>query len=222
MPQFDSGSKHTARVVMRNPAAKPFDYSGFLYMGANQAVMAEVPFHLNAGESKNVLFDVTMPSAVGIYPVYVGVSSGGKVILPLYRAPENVQIVALGFSFGTPVVTLATDYLAPAWRVAEVACRVTNPNSVTVTRKISFWWYLWNKYTGAWDGPYNHRAWDGGAVEYSLTLSPGQSYNLVSPAHYRNVSGENASNTPLIGATSRVRWFVKDDLGNTSQVVQAP
>ena len=91
MPQFSAGETRTAKVTMRNPTGKAFDYTGFLYMGTNLAVMAEVSFHLDAGQEKEVLFSVTMPSVAGTYPVYVGVFSGGQNIA-LYKATEDVVI----------------------------------------------------------------------------------------------------------------------------------
>ena len=93
MPQFNAGESKTARATMRNPTGKAFDYDGFVYMGTDLAVMAEVSFHLEAGEEKQISFPVTMPSVQGTYPVHVGVFSGGQNIA-LYRATEDVVITA--------------------------------------------------------------------------------------------------------------------------------
>jgi hypothetical protein len=78
---------------MSNPTSKAFDYTGYLYMGTNLAVMSQVDFHLEAAEEKNISFPVTMPSEVGTYPVYIGVFSGG-VNIALYKAVEDVTIVS--------------------------------------------------------------------------------------------------------------------------------
>lgn len=93
MPQFIANNVHTAKVVMTNPTNKPFSYKSILYMGINQSIMTEVLFNLNAGESKEVSFSVTMPSAAGIYPVYIGVFSDGVLIPPLYRSTEDIVIL---------------------------------------------------------------------------------------------------------------------------------
>jgi len=95
MPQFAPGVTKTAKVLMTNPTAKPFDYNGVLYMGTNLAVMAEVPFHLEAGGQKDISFPVTMPTAAGTYPVHIGVFSGGQSI-GLYKATEDVVIMPVG------------------------------------------------------------------------------------------------------------------------------
>ena len=95
--EFYAGSVHTARAVMHNPTSEAFDYIGVLYMGTNQVVFDEVPFQLNAGESKEISFSVTMPASVGEYPVYLSVFSGA-VLLAHYQATENVVIVSAALS----------------------------------------------------------------------------------------------------------------------------
>jgi len=91
MPEFLPGESKTAIAPMSNPTVKAFDYTGFIYMGTDLAVMSQVDFHLEAGEEKNISLPVTMPLGVGTYPVYIGVFSGGKNI-GLYRATEDVTI----------------------------------------------------------------------------------------------------------------------------------
>ena len=92
MPEFAAGEAKTARVPMRNPTSKAFDYRGEIYMGTDLAKMSEQLFHLNAGEEKQVSFPVTMPALAGTYPVHIGVFSGGKNIA-LYRAIEDVTVI---------------------------------------------------------------------------------------------------------------------------------
>jgi len=91
MPQFYAGALKTAKAAMRNPTGKAFDYTGVIYFGTDLAVVSEKPFDLSAGEEKQVDFPVTMPITPGIYPVHVGVFSGGQNIA-LYRATEDVNI----------------------------------------------------------------------------------------------------------------------------------
>ncbi len=89
MPQFYPGETKTAKANMRNPAQKAFDYTGFLYMGTDLAVMSEVPFSLSAGQEKQISFPVTMPVNTGVYPVHLGVFCEGRNIA-LYRAEDVV------------------------------------------------------------------------------------------------------------------------------------
>jgi len=98
MPQFQAGAEKVAKATMRNPTAKAFGYDGVLYMGTDLAVMAEVPFSLDAGQEEEISFPVTMPSAPGVYPVHIGVFSGGRNIA-LYKAEEDVEIVANYFEY---------------------------------------------------------------------------------------------------------------------------
>lgn len=93
MPQFNAGVSKTAKVTMRNPAAKAFDYEGVILMGTGLTEISRVAFHLDAGQSKDISFPVTMPSVAGTYPVYIGVFSGG-VSIALYKATEDVVIAA--------------------------------------------------------------------------------------------------------------------------------
>ena len=92
MPTFTQGSVHKATANFKNPKSAGFDYSASLCMGASWTEMASVSFHLNAGESKNVEFPVTMPATLGTYPVYFKVTCGGALI-GTFVAAEDVQIV---------------------------------------------------------------------------------------------------------------------------------
>lgn len=95
--EFEPGSSHTAKSMLSNPTGKAFDYEGYLYMGTGLAVVSYSPFHLDAGESKEIGFLVIMPADPGVYPVHLGVFSGGQNI-GLYKAIEDVTIVAPAIS----------------------------------------------------------------------------------------------------------------------------
>lgn len=92
MAEFTPGEQKTAIVPMTNPTAKAFDYVAQLYMGMELAIMSEIPFHLEAGESKDISMLVTMPMDAGVYPVNIGAFSDGQFIEPVYHA-EDVTII---------------------------------------------------------------------------------------------------------------------------------
>jgi hypothetical protein len=91
MPQFVPGEVKAAKVAMRNPTGKAFDYNGFVYMGTDLVVVSEKSFYLVAAEEKQVSFPVTMPAEPGTYPVHIGVFAEGQSIA-LYKATEDVRI----------------------------------------------------------------------------------------------------------------------------------
>ncbi len=136
MPQFKPGESKTAKVTMRNPTEKAFDYAGFIYMGTDLAVMSEVPFSLNAGQEKQVPFPVTMPAAPGTYPVHIGVFSGGQNIA-LYRAVEDVVIVLSAFTYQVTAAYLCTLPQASAWKTPGLSCRIINPSNQPVSRLVT-------------------------------------------------------------------------------------
>lgn len=93
MPEFASGSVHVARVVFSNPRQTGLSYEAVLWMGTNMFLMSEASFSLNADESKEVDFSVTMPTQEGAYPVGITVSSGGAVIAQ-YQSTSDVLIAS--------------------------------------------------------------------------------------------------------------------------------
>lgn len=101
MPQFSAGAVKTAKITLTNPKAKATSYNGILFMGTNMMLMAETPFSLNPGQSKEVSFSVKMPAVVGTYPVYIGAFSNNVLIPPYYNAREDVVI---GYPAGVAIL----------------------------------------------------------------------------------------------------------------------
>jgi len=159
--EFYAGSTHTAKAVMHNPTTAPFDYQGILFMGIEQASMAEKAFHLEAGQSEEVSFPVVMPTALGSYPVYIGVFSGGVFLEPL-RQGENVAVIAQAGPFNMSIIRIDTDtdkYYSSYWVMLPVAV-IANPHSAVITHQLRviaapgssnpelFSSYEWTRYWG--------------------------------------------------------------------------
>ncbi len=100
MPVFYVGEIKTAIATMSNPTGKSFAYTAELYLGLLKAASSGViPFSLAPGETRNISFPVTMPSA-GTYPVYLDVLSNSLVI-GAYKATEDVVVKRV--AWGPPV-----------------------------------------------------------------------------------------------------------------------
>lgn len=124
MPEFSPGESKVAKVTMFNPTGKAFGYSAELYMGTNLALMVSTPFHLEAGESKDIELPIIMPSDAGTYPVYIGVFSNGQFIEPLYKVIEDVIIAApilaaLGITLKNPPPSATTWRWTLCYRRAD-------------------------------------------------------------------------------------------------------
>jgi len=89
MPQFYLGSAHTARVPVRNPTEWAWDYLALLSLGGNPVALAA--FRLEAGESVEISYPVTMPSVEGVWPVTLYLLCEGYLIS--HCQGEDVSIV---------------------------------------------------------------------------------------------------------------------------------
>ncbi|GAH60873.1 unnamed protein product, partial [marine sediment metagenome] len=117
MPQFSPREVRTAIASMSNPTAKSFAYTAELYLGVPKAASSGViSFSLAAGETRNISFPVTMPSAEGTYPVYLDIFVAGELI-GAYRAIEDVVIVPIAvaeFVYVSPL-TVILNWPLEAW-----------------------------------------------------------------------------------------------------------
>lgn len=210
MIQFEPGSTHTAKVVVKNPTNKAFDYNGVLYMGINQVAMAEVPFHLDAGESKEISFSVVMPAAEGEYPVYLSVFSAGQ-LLAHYQATESVVIVSPApsapFTFSNLSVQRVRCESATAWNTLDFGCTITNPTGGSITHTLTPM-YRYGTKTGYSD-PIARPEY-----AFGLTLGPGESYSYYLPGN------QPGRCTMLLGFSAGVPYggcaFLRDENGNDS------
>ncbi len=93
MPNLAAGQSFTARATLSNPTEAGFNYTAELYLGVPKAASSGmVSFSLAPGESKDILFLLTMPSMEATFPVYLDVFVGG-VLIAAYEATEMVTTV---------------------------------------------------------------------------------------------------------------------------------
>lgn len=121
MPQFTPSSVHSATVTFSNPKSAGFDYKASLCMGAAWTEMASASFHLDAKQSKSIVFSVTMPSIPGTYPVYFKVTCGG-VLIGTFVATEAIvisQIDVLRPGLFPTIGIVAVDNVPLVFRYSE-------------------------------------------------------------------------------------------------------
>lgn len=213
MPEFEPGSSHIAKATMTNPTSKAFDYSAELYMGTDLALMVSTNFHLEAGESKEISLSVTMPSAPGTYPVYIGVFSAGENIA-LYRAVEDVAIIisVVPWEFSNEQCWLDLAGFG-VWKKINFSATITNIGSRAATRTVTQYRrdyrLMWSDETMSW-----YREWYGpyAVARVSVTLAPGASYNYVN-------LGEIITGTNAIADNEPAQNWLEDSEGYKSAVL---
>ena len=86
------GSQKSASILLSNPVSAGFDYVATLFLGVSAVAISVKSFHLNANESKSVIFPIVMPAIGALYPVYLSIKSGEQD-LTLYRATDDLLVV---------------------------------------------------------------------------------------------------------------------------------
>jgi len=183
MTQFYTGEAKTAKVIMRNPTAKGFDYQGALIIGLPEAARSEVSFFIPASGEKLVSFPVAMPSVAGAYPVYLHVTAEGKEV-GLYDAGSitvtnpildlgRIDILSIN---DWPFVEVGVDPDGVPYGMLETPFQVSRLGGFTVhfynkevtlqqDNFVDFIFYL--RYRPAWDAGYPcswppaYRGWAG-------------------------------------------------------------
>ena len=179
MTQFLAGEQKTARAVMANPTPGAFDYTAFLYMGTDLAVVSEVDFGLHAGQEKEISLPVIMPSASGVYPVHLGVFSGGNH-LALYQGADVEIAQPLALSMQITGFGIGGGY-GGYWGFRCLTF-INNPHSVPLTRHLKIEWAYGEFNPAHPDTEWRDRYWYDGPerpnLRHPVTLAPGQSISL--------------------------------------------
>ncbi|MBA7669134.1 hypothetical protein ES703_77262 [subsurface metagenome] len=91
-PAFTPGSVQTAVAELLNPTSSILPYSARLCLDKPAIVCTgTIFFNIDAGKTKNVNFQILMPTAEGTYPVHLDIFSNDQ-LLEAYQAAEDVVI----------------------------------------------------------------------------------------------------------------------------------
>ncbi|MBA7628105.1 hypothetical protein ES703_35575 [subsurface metagenome] len=225
MPEFAPGEVKTAIApVTVQPSGLSCEAEVFL--GPNEltkvATSGLIPF-VSTGVSQGVRLPVPMPTVEGTYHVYIDVYAEG-LLIAAYQALEDVIVQEAAITMAVPTGNLAPPTgLGWDWRLAEIACLLTNNTSVPITRSFrvihgvgvpDISGRIWTL-TGGWhEGP----EW------LDVTLIPGQSITVTSPREFI-VPGVDPSvhgtswNPPYFEISQSFNFQLEDDLGNRSPVL---
>jgi len=222
MQQFDAGSLHTAKAAMHNPTSKGFQYTGMLFLGIDQLAKSEIDFWLGANETRDISFIVAMPSVAGVYPVYIGVFSGGLFLEPL-RQGEDVSIVVLpttAFTFSSGTGEHSTCPSATAYWYPKLWWTINNLSGAPVTHTLKLLQMRHSHTYNQDDGPFEISGEGYGYFTPGiLTIPAGGSYS-----YYYNGSIWYAPETRYVCHPAHMMhhtytYWLEDELGNKSPEV---
>lgn len=92
-PTFEAGSTHTAKATLTNPTSSEFTYIVELYLGVAKVATSGIgQVTIPAGESRDMIFTVTMPLAAGDYQPYLDVNVGSDLVAH-YAATAPITII---------------------------------------------------------------------------------------------------------------------------------
>ncbi|GAJ23652.1 unnamed protein product, partial [marine sediment metagenome] len=131
-PAFPPGSVQTAVAELLNPTSSILPYSGRLCLDKPAIVCTGTKyFNIDAGATKNVNFQILMPTAEGTYPVYLDIFSNSELI-EAYQADEDVVIgvaeYTLEVTIEPPGAGLVLISPKAPYSAGEVVTLVATPN----------------------------------------------------------------------------------------------
>ncbi len=110
-PAFTPGSVQTAVAELLNPTSSILPYSARLCLSKPAIVCTgTILFNIDAGATKNVNFQILMPTAEGTYPVHLDIFSNSE-LLEAYRADEDVVVSLLKYTLEVAIEPPGAGYV---------------------------------------------------------------------------------------------------------------
>ncbi|MBA7639596.1 hypothetical protein ES703_47255 [subsurface metagenome] len=221
MPEFAPGEVKTARAPI---TVKPsgLSCSAELYLVSNGAKVTTSgikPF-TSTGARQDISFPITMPTE-GRYPVWLDVFVQAMLI-GAYKAVEDVSIVISKFVL--EITDVKGVNVGESYYLFDVYCKISNPSGAPTSGWVRCYGQrmgdIGKTYERVWSGPYYP------TKEYPLTLAPGETQTMISPAIARSsVNPSQASQNFPWKYYTYYEWdqtpayfWLEDDKGNKSAV----
>ncbi|MBA7467757.1 hypothetical protein ES707_02978 [subsurface metagenome] len=163
-PAFTPGSVQTAVAELLNPTSSILPYSGRLCLDKPAIVCTgTIFFNIDAGATKDVNFQILMPTAEGTYPVHLDIFSNDQ-LLEAYQAAEEVVIgvapvikimvtraylredspkVSEAYSGWLSITPGSELNLGLFGRVIQAGALIVNQSSIPVTLDFEAWNHHW-------------------------------------------------------------------------------
>lgn len=251
MPTFEPGQQVTANITLSlNPPG--VEATALLQLVNDEQGQDQMPLvasiaedwtqplavagqqFISTGSQQTIQLPITMPGT-GRYTPFLDILIGGQTVRQ-FVGTEFVDVAMsqeLALTIGPMLATRVTVPSTSSYTAAQLACTITNPHPVQVTRRITLMWADWSKYYNYWNCPGGVQDPDllplrGCSERYNsvcdtsrcqphtfdVTLAPWASYQYAYSGMCQPVDMDWEVGVPALFIRHTFYFFLRDDLGN--------